>query len=155
MKKSNTRWIAALSLLTAVLFLAACSGGERKNTLDGTMWDATDLEAITVSLAGEAKCPRCLEDEIPITGLQVEVIHQNDPMHMTALRTYDGLGPFSISNIQVVPNATLEVMGTLYRQTSTGTSPIRGYAAVEVPNDDGQVIPFTLTFPSSASDDDE
>lgn len=138
----------AISAAGALFWAAGCSGGAKKGSLEEMLLDYEEYKAVSFTISGDAKCRTCLEDDIPVMGMQITVWPADDPTREITTRMFDGLGPFTIEGVHAEPGAAIELSATLFREGSSGTISIGGFAKVTAPEDDGGVVSVILQFPS-------
>lgn len=137
----------SLALLAALAF--GCSSGRK-----GGYWgdqhttellNYEEIPQIDFNLSGVVNCPKCLEDNLSIAGVLIEVTPKDDPLHMLTVKTFDGLGPFHISGLRFGPGKVL----TLYCYLLGGDEGeyLRSEKIdVEVPDGDGETAAVTINF---------
>lgn len=144
-------FFVTLGLAGILLWSAACSG--RSTTGDPMLDELLSVpedDIVTFSLAGTAACRRCLEDEIPIAALMIEVAPVGDSTSTLAMEAFEGLGPFSFSGLRYGKGMELEVRGTLYTEGSPDeASAMRSSVVVDVPDSEGATAAFIINFPAS------
>jgi hypothetical protein len=141
-----------LGLAAAVGIAAAafgCSDSKVYTSLEDAFLDYDEIETVNFSVSGEGVCPSC-SAEARFAGMEVNLYLKEDPLHDVAIVMFDEPGFFSIDNIEVVKETTMVARGRLYSATSIDTPSIQAYTEFPVPDDDGDTVDITLTFPSSA-----
>ncbi|MBI4212548.1 MAG: hypothetical protein HY540_07925 [Deltaproteobacteria bacterium] len=137
-------------LLLFVLTLFSCTDEPARritgDALRDELLNVREIKIVNFSISGQAACERCLRENIPITGLQIEVYASNDPMTTLASGIFNGLGPFSISNMKAAKDAELEINAMLYRGSIDASSAWLASAKIKVPEDDGEVVTVVLNF---------
>ena len=136
-----------IALVVLVAFSGACSdkGGGWSDPLVDELADYDEIELTTFNIAGNIGCQRCLEKDIDITGVKIEVIPMDDPSRELGIYMFDGLGPFSIPNVRYKTGVGL----TLYCRLYTGGLDNIGYSTdvgLTVPEDDGATVAVTVEF---------
>jgi hypothetical protein len=135
-------------LVVFVFFAASC---ERRGAYWGDrLYDELvgygHVEQINFNIAGNIVCPRCDEGEINVVGVHVEVVPQDSPMDVLALRMFDGVGPFTISNLRYKPGVTLSLECHIYTSVDPDGIGYTKKAEVNVPDDDGDTATVTINF---------
>lgn len=132
--------------------VSACSG-DKNITLEQKLLDDSQVEYVTFSIAGNATCGECSDDEIPIDAMQIELYPKQGALDSLSMKIYDGLGAFSMQNIKGVKGQILQIQGKLLREGTNGyVTAYYGYAEIVVPGEDGEVVGVSLKFPSTDSD---
>jgi len=148
MSHFTLRTLAAAAAVGLAALVFGCSDSNVYTSLEDAFLDADEIESVNFSVSGEGSCPGCSEDA-EFAGMEVNLYLKEDPLHDVAIVMFDEPGFFSIENIEVVKGATMVARGRLYSAGSIDTPPIQAYAEFAVPDDDGETVDITLTFPSS------
>lgn len=107
---------------------------------------------VSFTLSGQAACSDCVPETFPVAGLYVNVFPadaaQNPLLEAMATTMTGGLGPFEL-HLTAEKGSKLRVDGQLYRESSDIVDPVTIESSVEIttPNEDGEVVAFTLNFP--------
>ncbi len=138
---------ACLAAVALVAFSGACSGrsSDWNQPLYDELLDYDEVELATFTITGNAECPKCLEKDIDVTGMKIEVIPADDPSKEIGIYMFDGLGPFTIPDLRYEVGVKL----TLYCRLYTGGFDSAGYSTdvgLTVPENDGDVVAVTVEF---------
>lgn len=103
-----------------------------------------EINVVDFSISGTAACSWCSSDDVDITGLQVEVVPDDDVTEMLATNVFPSWGSFSFSNLRYRSGVTLTVYGRLYH--GFAEAHWDASTTVTVPDEDGKVISCVLNF---------
>ena len=143
--------IAMLILAVGCYWSFSCSGGDaRKSTLEGNLLDYDEVNVVRFDIKGNATCQKCLDDEIPIAAMRLEIYPEGGPLDRMELKIYDNLGDFEFKEVAGYEGQTLKLDGLLWRDSDSGwITAAYGYAKFTVPDSDGDIVNIDLIFPSS------
>lgn len=142
----NRMLYAGLAAVAVIAFSGACCDKSGWNDpLVDELADYDEIELATFTIAGNAACPKCIEKDLDVTGMKIEVIPMDDPSREIGIYMFDGLGPFTIPNVRYKVGVQL----TLYCRLYTGGLDSAGYSTdvgLTVPENDGDVVAVTVGF---------
>jgi len=138
-----------LTLISVLFFMAAACDGSRvwSDRLTDELLDYPEISVVDFNVAGNIVCPKCIEGEVDVVGVRVEVMPKDDPLHdALAVRMLDGVGPFTISNLRYKEGAGLRIICHIYTSVSFDDAGMTKEASVNVPDSDGETVAVTINF---------
>jgi len=138
--KSVRTALAALILLSTGL---SCNGKSQYVNLPDALVRYPETELSTFSIAGSAHCDWCAPSQV--TALQVEVVPVDDPMKTLDWSIFDGLGPFSFTDLRYKKDAKLTLYGKLL--FGAGNTGATSATEITVPQNDGETVSCVINFP--------
>lgn len=140
------RWITLIFVAVTLFWGAtACNGKSKYYDVTDALTDYSEVEVVDFSIAGTAVCKWCKEKGIDVTGLQIEVVPDNDVTNTLALKIYSGPGPFSFADLRYRSGITLTIYGRLHHGFSDAA--VDTWVKVSVPDEDDEVVSCVLNFP--------
>lgn len=122
----------------------SCNGKKGYYDTTDALTRYPEINVVDFSISGTAACSWCSSEDVNITGLQVEVVPDDDVTVMLAMNVFASWGSFSFSNLRYRSGVTLTVYGRLYHgfadahwDTST---------TITVPDENDKVISCILNF---------
>lgn len=146
--KLRAAGVVGVSVALVIFGHMGCSGDRTK-----TLFDYPKGEAVAFTISGTATCNVCTDDQLPVVGMQVEVLPKDDPTTSFGFKSFEGLGAFSLSGLSAEPGRRLEVRGTLFLEGTAEPSSISAYGEVTAPDHDGGSVALVLKFPSNSGGD--
>jgi hypothetical protein len=131
----------SLALLAALAF--GCSSG-RKGHLDELL-SYEEIPLVDFNLSGVISCQKCLDDDLSISGVLIEVTPKDDPLSMLAVKTFDGLGSFYIPDLRFEPGKML-LLYCYILGGEDGDYLRSEKVEVDVPDEDGGTAAVTINF---------
>jgi hypothetical protein len=133
---------ARAALLLFFLFLS-CNGKSVATSVPDALLRYPEVDLVNFSISGTAVCSWCKPSEV--TALQVEVVPSEDPMTTLSMNVFDGVGPFSFSDLRYKKDAKLTLYGKIY--FGAGNTETNATVEVSVPDKDGQTVSCVINFP--------
>ena len=142
--KRNTSALFAVLLLAAVAW--GCSGNDSKwgDRCHDEMLTYEDQPVATFSITGTLNCERCVDGDLPIAGIMIEVIPKGDPTNMLAAKMFDGTGPFTVPNIRWKSGTELTITAMVF--AAVDKIEFTEHETVIVPDEDGDTVSVTINF---------
>jgi hypothetical protein len=139
---------ASVFFTTLLLVTLAWGCSDNKSKWGDEFYDEMlnyeEQKVATFNITGTLNCERCVDGDLPVAGIMVEVIPKADPTNILAAKMFDGTGPFTVSNIRWKSGDELTITAMVF--TEVDKVQFTEHETVIVPDEDGDSVAVTINF---------